>query len=40
LRFATYIVQEWLVYDYVAHHFLGSVSPNAALRKTSAVFTG
>jgi DNA topoisomerase-3 len=32
--------ESWLIYDYVARHFLGSLSPDAALRKTSAVFTG
>jgi DNA topoisomerase-3 len=30
----------WLIYDYVARHFLGSLSADCLLKKTKAVFTG
>lgn len=28
----------WRVYDYVARHFLGSISPDCVMRKTKAMF--
>lgn len=31
---------DWLVYDYVARHFLGSLSGDCVLKKTKAVLTG
>lgn len=31
---------DWLIYDYVARHFLGSLSGDCVLKKTKAVLTG
>ena len=30
----------WLLYDYVARHFLGSLSPDSVLTKTKVVMSG
>lgn len=32
--------EAWLIYDYVARHFLGSLSGDCLLKRTKAVFTG
>jgi DNA topoisomerase-3 len=30
---------DWRLYDYIARHFLGSLSPDCVIRRTTAAFT-